>query len=133
MSKEFKTKTEGLTIRYVEDGEEGLVLQLIKEIAEYEKMSDCVKATEEGLHKALFEQHDCNCLIVEYEKKPIGFCLYFHMIRPPPSRQTVPTGRSVRWKISRRNAWKRNRKRDFPCIDADCRRRGMRSSRMGMS
>ena len=42
MSKEFKTKTEGLTIRYVEDGEEGLVLQLIKEIAEYEKMSDCV-------------------------------------------------------------------------------------------
>lgn len=78
MSKEFKTKTEGLTIRYVEDGEEGLVLQLIKEIAEYEKMSDCVKATEEGLHKALFEQHDCNCLIVEYEKKPIGFCLYFH-------------------------------------------------------
>ena len=37
MSKEFKTKTEGLTIRYVEDGEEGLVLQLIKEIAEYEK------------------------------------------------------------------------------------------------
>ena len=66
MSKEFKTKTEGLTIRYVEDGEEGLVLQLIKEIAEYEKMSDCVKATEEGLHKALFEQHDCNCLIAEY-------------------------------------------------------------------
>ena len=78
MSKEFKTKTEGLTIRYVEDGEEGLVLQLIKEIAEYEKMLDCVKATEEGLHKALFEQHDCNCLIVEYEEKPIGFCLYFH-------------------------------------------------------
>ena len=26
----------------------------------------------------MFEQHDCNCLIAEYEKKPVGFCLYFH-------------------------------------------------------
>ena len=126
MSKEFKTKTEGLTIRYVEDGEEGLVLQLIKEIAEYEKMSDCVKATEEGLHKALFEQHDCNCLIVEYEKKPVGFPYIFYFLR---ANKPV-SGRHFR---TRRNAWKRNRKRDFPCIDADCRRRGMRSSRMGMS
>mgnify|MGYP003179273893 CR=1 FL=1 len=68
MSKEFKTKTEGLTIRYVEDGEEGLVLQLIKEIAEYEKMSDCVKATEEGLHKAAGEQ-TCIWKTFSYAKK----------------------------------------------------------------
>ncbi|MGN0166102.1 MAG: GNAT family N-acetyltransferase [Lachnospiraceae bacterium] len=78
MSKYIETSMEGLGIRYVEEGEEGLVLGFIKGIAEYEKMSDCVVATEEGLRKAIFEQHACNVLIVEYEGKPIGFALYFH-------------------------------------------------------
>lgn len=74
----FETGIEGLTIRYVQEGEEGLVLRFIKGIAEYEKMSDCVVATEEGLRKAIFEQHACHVLIVEMEEKPIGFCLFFH-------------------------------------------------------
>lgn len=78
MTKKYETKIKGLTIRYVEEGEEGLVLHFIKAIAEYEKMSDCVVATEEGLRKAIFKQHDCNVLIVEMEGKPIGFCLFFH-------------------------------------------------------
>ena len=39
---------------------------------------DSVAATEEGLHKAIFEQHACNVLIVEEEGAPVGFCLYFH-------------------------------------------------------
>lgn len=78
MSKYIETKIDGLSLRYVEEGEEGLVLHFIKQIAEYEKMSDCVVATEEGLHKAIFEQHACHVLIVEYEEKPIGFALFFH-------------------------------------------------------
>lgn len=78
MLENFKTNIEGLNIRLVKEGEAGLVLHFIKGIAEYEKMSDCVVATEEGLNKALFENHDCNALIVEYEEKPIGFALFFH-------------------------------------------------------
>ena len=78
MKEMYCTKTDGVKIRFVNEGEEGLVLHFIKGIAEYEKMSDCVVATEEGIHKAIFEQHACNVLIIEYNNKPIGFCLYFH-------------------------------------------------------
>lgn len=78
MSKYIDTKIEHLGVRYVEEGEQGLVLHFIKAIAEYEEMSDCVQTTEEGLHKAIFENHDCNVLIVEYEEKPVGFALFFH-------------------------------------------------------
>lgn len=78
MSKYFDTKIEDLGIRFVEEGEAGLVLSFIEAIAEYEKMSDCVIATEEGLNQAIFENHDCNVLIVEYKGEPIGFALYFH-------------------------------------------------------
>ena len=78
MNKIYETNIEGLKLRYAEEGEEGLVLHFIKGIAEYEKMSDCVVATEESLHKSIFENKDCYVLFVEYEDKPVGFCLFFH-------------------------------------------------------
>lgn len=78
MKKMYCTKIDGVKIRFVNEGEEGLVLHFIKGIAEYEKMSECVVATEEGIHKAIFEQHACNVLIIEHNDRPIGFCLYFH-------------------------------------------------------
>lgn len=78
MKKIYDTGIEGLKVRFVNVGEEGLVLDFIKAISVYEKMSDCVVASEESIRKAIFEQHACNCLIVEYENKPIGFCLFFY-------------------------------------------------------
>ncbi|MDE6875984.1 MAG: GNAT family N-acetyltransferase [Lachnospiraceae bacterium] len=75
---EYKTDVSGITLRFVREGEEGTVLQFIRAIAAYEKMSDCVIATEEGLHRAIFEQHACNVLLIEQEGVPVGFCLYFH-------------------------------------------------------
>ena len=78
MSKEFKTKTEGLTIRYVEDGEEGLVLQLIKEIAEYEKMSDDVVADPAVLEEEIFDKKRAEVIFAVVDGKEIGFALFFH-------------------------------------------------------
>ena len=78
MSKEFKTKTEGLTIRYVEDGEEGLVLQLIKEIAEYEKMSDDVVADPAVLEEEIFNKKRAEVIFAVVDGKEIGFALFFH-------------------------------------------------------
>lgn len=75
---EYSTGIAGITVRSVREGEEGLVLHFIRAIAAYEKMSDCVIATEEGLQKAIFEQHACNVLFVEEKGEPVGFCLYFH-------------------------------------------------------
>lgn len=78
MTNEYMTNIDGIKARLVREGEEGVVLHFIKAIAEYEKMSECVIATEAGLHKAIFEQHACNVLLIEEGDTPIGFCLYFH-------------------------------------------------------
>ena len=54
-----------------------LILHFIKSIAEYEKMSDDVVATEETLRKSIFEDNRAKVLIAEVHGKAIGFALYF--------------------------------------------------------
>jgi GNAT superfamily N-acetyltransferase len=55
------------------------VLTLIKELAEYEKLSHVVVASEELLHQALFgEQKKAECLLAYHQGKLAGFALFFH-------------------------------------------------------
>lgn len=53
-----------------------LILSFIKEIAEYEKMSDEVIATEETLKKSIFEDRRAEVLIAEVNGEEIGYVLY---------------------------------------------------------
>lgn len=55
-----------------------LILKLIQEIAEYEKLSHEVIATEEILHKSLFEEKSSEVVIGELNSEPIGYALFFH-------------------------------------------------------
>ncbi len=56
-----------------------LILTFIKELAEYEKMSDQVTATEEILSEKLFGVHKyAEVFIAEYEGEPAGQALFFH-------------------------------------------------------
>ena len=56
-----------------------LILMFIKELAEYEKMSDEVVATEKMLHDSLFgENKSCEVVVGFYNDEPVGFALYFH-------------------------------------------------------
>lgn len=56
-----------------------LILEMIKELAEYEKMLNEVVATEEILRETLFGEHACAEVILGYhENIPIGFALFFH-------------------------------------------------------
>jgi GNAT superfamily N-acetyltransferase len=56
-----------------------LILSLIKELAEYERLSHEVVATEEALRDALFgERPVAEVLIGEHANEPIGFALFFH-------------------------------------------------------
>ena len=41
----------------------GTILELIRGIAEYEKMSDEVVATEETIRHAMFDEHVTRCLL----------------------------------------------------------------------
>lgn len=56
-----------------------LILDFIRELAEYERMSPDVVATEDGLRDALFGvQPAAEVILAEAGAEPVGFALYFH-------------------------------------------------------
>lgn len=56
-----------------------LILRLIKDLAEYERMSDEVVATEQGLRESLFGARPAAEVIIAYAgDTPAGFALFFH-------------------------------------------------------
>ena len=54
-----------------------VILDLIKQLAEYEKAADQVVATEELLHESLFEQRAAEVLLVEVDGRAVGFAVFF--------------------------------------------------------
>lgn len=55
-----------------------LILEFIKGLAEYEKMSDEVVATEEILDVWLFDKEKAEVIFAIAEGKEVGFALFFH-------------------------------------------------------
>ena len=56
-----------------------LILALIKELAEYERLADEVVATEEVLSETLFgERPFAEVVLAYYDGEPVGYALYFH-------------------------------------------------------
>jgi len=56
-----------------------LILQMIQDLAEYERMSDQVVATEDGLREVLFgPRPQAEVLIAYAGDRPAGFALFFH-------------------------------------------------------
>jgi len=56
-----------------------VILTFIKELAEYERLSHTVVATEDILRQSLFEGNQfAEVVIGYYEEKPVGFALFFH-------------------------------------------------------
>lgn len=67
------------TIRSAEATDLPLILELIQQLAEYEKLRHECVATEEGLRASLFGPIPAaEVLIAEFGGKPAGFALYFH-------------------------------------------------------
>ena len=68
-----------LIIRKAEVKDVPQILIFIKELAEYEKLSSEVAATEEILRESLFgERAYAEVLIAEYENEPAGHAIFFH-------------------------------------------------------
>ena len=67
-----------LSIRRARPEESGLVFSLICELAEYEKLSHEVEATEQGIAAALFGEHPLLfCEIAEWNGEGVGFAVWF--------------------------------------------------------
>jgi GNAT superfamily N-acetyltransferase len=67
-----------VTVRPAEPRDAGLILAMIKELAEYERLADKVVATEESLRATLFgPQRAAEALIAEAGGKAVGFASFF--------------------------------------------------------
>jgi len=70
---------ERLRITPATDRDVPLILRLINDLAEYERMSRDVVATEEGLRASLFGPHPGAEVVLGYAgDEPAGFALFFH-------------------------------------------------------
>lgn len=73
------TTIEGLRIEPAGAGDVALILSFVRELAEYERLSHMVVATEELIGEALFGEHrGAEVRIAYYADAPVGFALFFH-------------------------------------------------------
>ena len=67
-----------LTFRNAERKDTGLILQFIKELADYEKMLDEVVADEATLEAWIFDKQKAEVIFAVENGKEVGFALFFH-------------------------------------------------------
>jgi len=73
------TEHPDLTIEPASPDDVGLILSLIRELADYEKLGHEVVATEQGLRDTLFgERAYAEVLVAWLDGHPAGFALFFH-------------------------------------------------------
>lgn len=78
MMKRHNTNIKGFTLRETSEKDLSLILGFIKEIAEYEKLSQDVIATEESLGESVFKNNRAEVLIAEIDEVPVGYIVYFY-------------------------------------------------------
>ena len=79
MSMPISTTIPGFTIRFAAAEDVSLILQFIKGLADYEKLTHEVTATEELLRDTLFgTRRVAEVLIGDYRGEPVGIALFFH-------------------------------------------------------
>jgi GNAT superfamily N-acetyltransferase len=68
-----------LSIRPSTEDDVPLILDFIRALADYEKMSGEVSATEADLRESLFgDRHAAECILAFWKGEPAGFAVYFH-------------------------------------------------------
>lgn len=67
-----------LEFRYAEEKDVTLILQFIRELADYEKMLNEVVATEELLKEWIFEKNKAEVIFALENGVEVGFALFFH-------------------------------------------------------
>jgi GNAT superfamily N-acetyltransferase len=69
---------QAVRIRPAEEADTGLLLGLIRQLAEYERLLDAVVADEETLRRTLFAERRAEALVAEVDGEAAGFALFFH-------------------------------------------------------
>ena len=69
---------EQMQFRFAEEKDVSLILQFIKDLAEYEHMLDEVVATEALLTEWIFQKEKAEVIFVLKDGQEVGFALFFH-------------------------------------------------------
>jgi GNAT superfamily N-acetyltransferase len=78
MTKSIPTGIPGLTLRFAAPGDGALILELIKGLAEYERLSHEVVADEDSIEQALFaDRQVAEVVIADLNGDAAGFALFF--------------------------------------------------------
>lgn len=67
-----------LSFRFAKEEDVPIILNFIRELAQYEKMLDEVVATEDLLTEWIFRQKKAEVLFAVVDEKEVGFALFFH-------------------------------------------------------
>lgn len=67
-----------MNFRYAEREDTALILQFIRELADYEKMLDEVVADEKLLEEWIFDRQKAEVIFVLEDAEEVGFALFFH-------------------------------------------------------
>lgn len=67
-----------IIFRYAERKDTALILQFIKELADYEKMLSEVVADEASLESWIFDKQKAEVIFAVVDGKEVGFALFFH-------------------------------------------------------
>ena len=79
LSKKMNAELTNFNIRPATVADVPIILQLIRDLAAYERAPNEVAATEEQLRQVLFGQRPAAEVVLAFEKAvPVGFAVYFH-------------------------------------------------------
>lgn len=68
---------EETVIRPANEDDCELLVELIRELASYEKLGDRVVGDAEALRRTLFEQRAAEALVLEADGEPVGYAIFF--------------------------------------------------------
>jgi ribosomal protein S18 acetylase RimI-like enzyme len=66
-----------LRIRYANEDDTPVILEFIKELAEFENMGGQVAATQEDIRRTIFDKHQAEVLLGENNGTPVAFLLFY--------------------------------------------------------
>lgn len=73
------SQPDALRLRAASADDISLILRLIRELADYERLADAVVASEDQLRANLFgERPQAEVVVAEWAGQPAGFALFFH-------------------------------------------------------
>ena len=79
MNDTITTSDPRITLRFATADDVGLILDFIRQLAEYEKLTHEIVTDEDQLRQSLFgERRVAEVVIATYDGEPAGFALFFH-------------------------------------------------------